>query len=128
MRPNLYFAAPLFSLAEREFNTRTVQHLEGVFTVFLPQVHGGLLQDIVTSGCSEADARRLVFEHDLGAIRACDVLLAVLDGRSIDEGTSFELGYAYCLGKHCIGLQTDIRRMLSGGNNPMIDAALRGIF
>jgi nucleoside 2-deoxyribosyltransferase len=56
------------------------------------------------------------------------VLLIVLDGRTVNEGASFELGVAYALEKTCLGLQTDPRRLLPIGNNPMIDAALSQVF
>jgi nucleoside 2-deoxyribosyltransferase len=65
-----------------------------------------------------------VFEGDLEAIRNSDVLLMILDGRAPDEGACFELGYAYSLNKVCVGLQTDVRRLLTIGNNPMIVGAL----
>lgn len=55
-------------------------------------------------------------------------MLRVDPGRVIDEGASFELGYAYSRGKLCVGLKTDIRRLLAVGDNPMIECALRAIF
>jgi hypothetical protein len=48
--------------------------------------------------------------------------------RSIDEGACFELGYAFALGKTCVGLKTDSRTLFPFGDNPMIEAALRHIF
>jgi nucleoside 2-deoxyribosyltransferase len=51
-----------------------------------------------------------------------------MDGRAIDEGACFELGYAYSRGKICIGLKTDVRRLLPIGDNPMVECALRAIF
>ncbi len=66
---------------------------------------------------------------DIAALKKCDFVLIVLDGRSVDEGAAFELGYAYALGKVCYGLQTDPRRLLKIGiNNPMIDCALQQVF
>jgi nucleoside 2-deoxyribosyltransferase len=56
------------------------------------------------------------------------LLIAVLDGGHIDEGVAFEIGFAYALGKPCIGLQTDVRRALGSGNNPMIAQGLNQIF
>ena len=35
-----------------------------------------------------------------------------------------ELGIAFGLGKTCIGLQTDLRRLMPLGNNPMVSCAL----
>jgi nucleoside 2-deoxyribosyltransferase len=52
----------------------------------------------------------------------------ILDGRTVDEGAAFEMGYAHALGRPCVGLQTDPRRLLPIGNNPMLDGALQHIF
>jgi nucleoside 2-deoxyribosyltransferase len=42
-------------------------------------------------------------------IRACDVVLGVLDGLELDSGTVSEIGFAAALGKKCYGLRTDFR-------------------
>lgn len=128
MKTKLYFAAPLFSQAERSFNEMTAAELELQFDVFLPQKDGGLLLDIVATGVSIERAKRLVFEKDIEALRAAELVLIVLDGRAIDEGAAFELGFACALGKRCIALQTDVRRLLPSGNNPMLDGALERTF
>jgi nucleoside 2-deoxyribosyltransferase len=51
-----------------------------------------------------------------------------MDGRTIDEGAAFELGYAFALGKACVGLKTDARSLFTFGDNPMIEGAVREIF
>jgi nucleoside 2-deoxyribosyltransferase len=43
------------------------------------------------------------------AIRAADVVLAVLDGVDVDSGTASEMGFAFALGKRVHGLRTDTR-------------------
>jgi nucleoside 2-deoxyribosyltransferase len=127
-RPMLYFAAPLFSHAERSFNEHIVLQLRKSFDVYLPQEDGGLLVDMVDRGIEPDEAGNQIFRVDIAALRECDVVLIVLDGRSVDEGAAFELGCAYMLRKQCYGLQTDPRRLLKTGNNPMIDCALRRVF
>lgn len=117
-------AAPLFSEAELSFNTQVKEILDPYFDVYLPQEDGGLMVDMIKQGISPDSAARRVFESDIKAIQQCDVLLIVLDGRSVDEGAAFELGYASALGKTCIGLQTDVRKLLPYGNNPMLSSAL----
>ena len=42
-------------------------------------------------------------------IRACDVVLGVLDGLELDLGTVSEIGFGAGLGKKCYGLRTDFR-------------------
>ncbi|MGI9076686.1 MAG: nucleoside 2-deoxyribosyltransferase [Gemmatimonadaceae bacterium] len=127
-RRHLYLAAPLFCEAELEFNRRVRDALSGAFDVYLPQEEGGLLRDMLRAGVPAPEGARLVFERDLKALRISDVLLISLDGRAVDEGAAFELGVAHALGKPCYGLQTDVRRLLPTGNNPMIDGVLRNVF
>jgi nucleoside 2-deoxyribosyltransferase len=126
--PRMYLAAPLFSAAELTFNRRLRDALGPHFAVYLPQEDGLLLADAVRRGDDPAAAARRVFDGDIAAIRAADVILAVLDGRTIDEGVAFELGFAYALGQPCFGLQTDPRRLLPVGNNPMVQQALAVVF
>jgi nucleoside 2-deoxyribosyltransferase len=127
-RPRLYLAAPLFSQAERVFNLEVREALEPSFQVYLPQVDGLLLVDEVARGMNIKQAYEAIFAADTTAILAADCLLAVLDGRSIDEGTAFELGFAFAHKKLCFGLQTDPRRLVVYGNNPMIEQAVETVF
>ena len=39
----------------------------------------------------------------------CDVVVALLDGAQVDDGTAWEIGYAYAKGMPVIGLRTDFR-------------------
>jgi nucleoside 2-deoxyribosyltransferase len=127
-RPNIYLAGPLFSKSEREWNVSLRNTLNGFCDVYLPQEDGALLVDLVANGIPVEEAKNSIFEGDLRAIERCDILLLVMDGRVIDEGASFELGYAFSRGKICIGLKTDPRSLLPIGDNPMIECALRATF
>lgn len=77
---------------------------------------------------SVEQASSVIFKNDVNAVRQCDILLILLDGRAVDEGAAFELGLAYQTGKLCIGLQTDFRRLAPFGNNPMLTGAIQEIF
>lgn len=127
-RQRIYFAAPLFNEAERSFNARITGQLEKFTDVYLPQRDGGLMSKMVEDGVSPVIASRSVFNKDMDAIRQSDYVIAILDGRSVDEGVAFELGVAFSLQKRCIGLQTDSRRLASWGNNPMVEGALEKVF
>src|SRR6185312_13858626 len=48
-------------------------------------------------------------------IRACDGVVAILDGVDVDSGTASEIGFAFALGKRIVGLRTDFRL---AGDNP----------
>ena len=120
----IYFAAPLFSEAEREFNVKVTKELrkEG-FDVFLPQEHS----EITEVPDTDEKRRKLLtgfFTNDIEAIDGCDIFLIVLDGRVPDEGACFELGYAYAKGKICVGLKTDTRVSEMGTDNAMIVGSL----
>lgn len=127
-RPNVYLAGPLFSANERQWNISLRNTLSAFCDVYLPQEDGALLVDLVANGMPATEAKNFIFQGDLRAIERCDILLLVMDGRVIDEGACFELGYAYSRGKVCIGLKTDVRTLLTIGDNPMIECALRETF
>src|SRR3712207_6006461 len=128
----IYFAAPLFSEAERRFNALLAARLEAAgFDVFLPQ-RDGLEMARLHEGAMTADERRqAIFALDRDQVLACDVFLLVLDGRIPDEGACVELGIAYCQkrfnqpAKHLIGLHTDARAWMADSKlNPMLHGPL----
>src|SRR4051812_2398586 len=128
IRPQAYLAAPLFNSREREFNFELADSLANYFAVFLPQRDGSLLTNMLEAGVPLVVAQRRVYEQDCKAMAHADLLIAVLDGAHIDEGVAFEIGYMKGLRKVCVGLQTDVRRALPSGNNPMIVSSLDFIF
>ena len=109
----LYFAGPLFSAAERDWNEQLAAGLRnGGHEVFLPQdKEAGL------------DSAR-IFSTDVGGIDRADVLVAIVDGPDPDAGTAWEVGYAYGK-KPIILVRTDIRTEAgsSGPYNPMLTEA-----
>lgn len=123
-----YFAAPLFNEMERNYNVAVVAKLEEYLDVFLPQRDGGLLMNHVKEGVSPDRAASLIFESDRAAMESANLLIALLDGSTIDEGVAFETGYMFALGRPCVGLQTDLRRALPTGNNPMICCSMSFVF
>lgn len=127
-RNQIYIAAPLFNDREREYNKLIRDSLVSEFNVFLPQEDGLLLEDLVRTGMDTELAEKIIYEADISAMKESDIIVAVLDGANIDEGVAFELGFCQALQKVCIGLQTDIRRQLPTGNNPMIGQSCIKIF
>jgi nucleoside 2-deoxyribosyltransferase len=109
----LYFAGPLFSAAERDWNEELAAALRNAgHEVFLPQEQE-----------SGMDAAR-IFSTDVGGIDWSDALVAIMDGPDPDAGTAWEVGYAY--GKKPIVLvRTDIRPGAgsSGPYNAMLTEA-----
>jgi nucleoside 2-deoxyribosyltransferase len=127
-KKKLYLAAPLFSKAELDFNRFLKDNLEAFFDIYLPQENGELMVNLIEQGIPHNLAAKRIFLSDIKALNECDIFLIILDGRSVDEGAAFELGFAFSHRKKCFGLMTDVRSMLRTGNNPMIDASLNSIF
>ena len=99
----IFLAAPLFSEAERDFNSKVTTALrkEG-FNVWLAQEHK-FVQDHSTT------EKQTIFREDLDALKESDFILAVLDGVDADSGVAFEMGYGYASRKPIVGLKTDHR-------------------
>jgi len=124
----IYFAGPLFSQAEKEFNERLAAKLEGHgLEVFLPQRDGVESHKEPYSSMPKEERRKELFELDARKIQESEVFLFILDGRVPDEGACVELGIAYTSRKiHgnkmvIIGLHTDSRAAFMGSKlNPMV--------
>jgi nucleoside 2-deoxyribosyltransferase len=122
-----YIAGPLFNEAEKALNLKVDALIQSLgIQTYLPQRDGGEAARLIRQGQPPELVRRRLFELDVNEIRACDLLICILDGRVPDEGTCVELGMAYILGKICIGYQTDSRRFALDFNNLMIDNTLNG--
>ncbi|MDT8356872.1 MAG: nucleoside 2-deoxyribosyltransferase [Methanomicrobiaceae archaeon] len=103
-RFRVYFAAPLFSEAERDFNRKVAALLsDHLFTVYLPQEFGD------TRHMRHAQEHAAVFSRHIAALDAADIIVAVVDGADADSGTAWEMGYASASGKKVISLRTDFR-------------------
>jgi len=123
----IYLAGPLFSFAEREFNQRVADYLEGLgHKVFLPQRDGLTEDGLLQEGNSPEDVGRTIFAFDMDKLEEADVVVFVMDGRVPDEGACVEVGFAYARGKPCLGLRTDTRSFEDGiAVNPMLTGCLQ---
>jgi nucleoside 2-deoxyribosyltransferase len=128
MTTKLYLAGPLFNPSERDYCVQLRSILSAKFKVYVPHIDGSLLPNLIDSGLSIGTAQRKIFASDIAAIRACDTLLVILNGRTVDEGAAFELGVAWALDKACFGIKDDFRQLVASGDNPMIEGALQRIF
>jgi len=131
----IYFAAPLFSQAEKVFNLQLTDKLEEHgFVVFLPQRDGVESSEPPYNEMTNDERRQAIFAVDRDKVFEADIFLFVLDGRVPDEGACVELGIAYGQ-KHLlqhdkllIGLQTDNRAAFLGAKlNSMIHGSLEYI-
>ena len=124
----VYFAGPLFSQAEKDFNEEITAVLEDCgYEVFLPQRDG--IEAAQLEGKSEEELIRMIFELDSSEVKKADILFMNLDGRVPDEGACVELGIAFASGKRCYGFKTDTRSIELGLDlNPMISGCMIKIF
>lgn len=101
-RPLVYVAGPLFDEGERWWIETVEQRVAASgFATFLPH------RD---NPPKTADNVREIFTNDRDGVDRCQVVVANLNGVITDDGTAWELGYAYAKGKYIIGLHTDWRR------------------
>ena len=108
----VYFAGPLFTSAERDWNQRLAAALRArQFVVRLPQEDAAAL--IADSTFDPA----ALFSLACTSVANSDVVLAVLEGADADSGTSFECGVAWAKGIPIVGLRTDLRSGGDGGAN-----------
>lgn len=113
----IYLAGPLFSLGERCGN----RQLAAALAAAIPGAVIDLPQDIKHHG--EYNSKkffRAVYQACVAGVERADVVVAVLDGPSSDDGTSFEVGYAIAKGKPVIGIRTDYRMSQDRGCNLML--------
>lgn len=109
----LYFAGPLFTTPEREWNAEVTAALRAAgHEVFLPQE-----KEPGQDGAG-------VFATDVAGIDWADGLVAIVDGPDPDSGTSWEVGYAFRK-KPIVLVRTDFRSMAGtvGEYNPMLTQA-----
>jgi nucleoside 2-deoxyribosyltransferase/predicted secreted protein len=102
----IYLAAPLFSEAERSYNTALADLLrQHLFEVHVPQETS---DDTAHRDLTE-HAR--IYEQNKKALYEADLVVAVIDGADADSGTAWEMGYAAALNKPVFALRTDFRKV-----------------
>ena len=119
----VYLAGPLFTPYQRSFLDQLATRLRDLdIEVFVPHEHR--LDGPLTP--------TEVFHTDAQGVRAADVVLAVLDGAEVDDGTACEIGiFAELLHTGTrrgaiIGLMTDIRTLRSTDDPPHMNLFVRG--
>ena len=124
---HIYQAGPLFSEAEILWHRGFKQKLTSAGHEVMWPGDFFTQQEIDAWG---ADAPKHIMNKDRAAIDACDVVVALLDGAQVDDGTAWEIGYAYAKGKPVVGIRTDFRNAgdtTHGRVNAMIEGSCVGI-
>lgn len=119
---NIYFAAPLFAKSDLLYNAMLVKKIRAVsedLTVYLPQEN-----EAINDKTAYADSKMIALA-DTEKVLESDLMIALLDGLTIDAGVASEIGVAYAKGIPVIGLYTDSRQQ--GGSHPKKPEALQQV-
>ncbi|MBS4750840.1 nucleoside 2-deoxyribosyltransferase [Granulicatella sp. zg-ZJ] len=114
----IYFASPLFSEMEQQYNRYVVSLIRQQFPtldIYLPQE-----QADINDKSAYADSK-LIAKVDTEQLLSSNIMVAVLDGASIDVGVASEIGVAYQAGIPIIALYTDSRQQ-GATNQQKLDA------
>lgn len=114
----VYFASPLFNEMEQMFNANVVSQLREAndqLEIYLPQ------ENMAINDKSLYADSIMIADGDNEKLLESSILIAVLDGSSIDVGVATEIGVAYAKGIKIYGLYTDTRQGLNA-NNQKLDA------
>lgn len=118
MSKKIYFASPLFSEMEKLYNEKLVLSIRETYpsvSVYVPQEQGE-----INDKNAYADSIAIA-KYDTDALLDSQLMVAILDGSSIDVGVATEIGVAYQAGIPIIGLYTDSRQQ-GATNSKKLDA------
>lgn len=126
----IYCAGPLFNKSERSEMAEIARVLEEAgHTTFLPHRDGlefaRLMPELRMQGLDANSADRVllrsIFALDVyQLLKACDGVVANINGRVPDEGTVVEVALAWHAGKPLVLYKADSRSLLNGSDNPML--------
>lgn len=95
----IYFAAPLFTKGEIDFNLKLATELrEQGYKIYLPQ-----------EACTGITDPYQLYDTCIQGLDGAGMVLIILDGTDGDSGSCFEMGYAFAKGLPIVGLRTDFR-------------------
>ena len=109
----IYFASPLSQKWNQPLTKYSLKKIRNQFPgveVYLPQE-----QMAINDKSSYADST-MIAQYDTDALLESDLMIAVLDGATIDVGVASEIGVAYHADMPILGLYTDSRQQ--GADNP----------
>ncbi|EJF49504.1 nucleoside deoxyribosyltransferase [Enterococcus sp. C1] len=118
----LYFAAPLFAASDLRYNTELVASIRQQYPqleIYLPQENAA-----INDKSAYADSKMIALA-DTEKVLESDLMIALLDGLTIDAGVASEIGVAYAKGIPVLGLYTDSRQQ--GADNQQKLAALQTV-
>src|SRR5256885_395653 len=121
-RPLAFISGPLFNEGERWFQEQIETWAKQAdFDTFLPHRDA---EELARTGDVQG-----IFKLDKDAIDKSDLIICNLDGVCTDDGSAWEIGYAFAKGKHLLGILTDFRlRSKFSDVNLMLQFSLNKLF
>lgn len=102
----IYLAGPLFSEAEQNWLRSFKGELQDLgCDVVWPYE---LFNQAEIAAWGDTASRRIM-EGCRDALVSCDLVVALLDGTQVDDGTAWELGFAHAKELPAVGIRTDAR-------------------
>lgn len=97
----IYLSGPIFSRADIEWAKKIKARIEKQF---------GSRVEVIWPHEIASGAPQEIFQKNISALKKCPLVVAILEGSQVDDGTAWELGYHYARGGKILGLRTDFRR------------------
>lgn len=111
----IYFGAPLFSEADFMYNEHVVNKIKNYWRIHLDNDPNDL-EFYVPQEATEINDKFqyadsvMIAKFDTDELLSSDVMIALLDGGSMDAGVAAEIGIAFQAGIPVFGLYTDSRQ------------------
>ena len=103
----IYLAGPLFCEATRAWHRAARARVEAETGRRVVWPYELFEQSEIAAWGPEAPRR--VMEACRDALAGCTLMVALLDGPQVDDGTAWEIGFAHARGIPVIGVRTDFR-------------------
>lgn len=100
----IYIAAPLFSEMEKDYIDKIVDIVSEKLELKLWDDFYIPHRDNDYDACEDK-----IHNTNIENLNNCDIMIAILDGKDVDSGTAFEIGYFESQNKIALGLLTDKR-------------------
>ncbi|MDN6639245.1 MAG: nucleoside 2-deoxyribosyltransferase [Tetragenococcus sp.] len=114
----VYFAAPMFAKSDLVYNSYLVEKIRQKYpelVIYMPQENGE-----INDKTAYADSKMIALA-DTEKVEESQLMIALLDGSTIDNGVASEIGVAYANHIPVLGLYTDSRQQ-GADNQQKLDA------
>lgn len=101
VKTKLYLAGPIFNEAEIEWARRIKIAIEDGL---------GNWTEVIWPHELSSGSGSEIFKTNLSGLQDCSLMVAILEGSHVDDGTAWEMGYHYSREGITIAIRTDFRK------------------